>query len=251
MIKIGLTGQSGFVGTHLYNRLNAMSEKYLTIPFEDSYFDDELKLRSFVKQCDVIVHLAAMMRSPLKGVVYNTNMRLVNQVIEAMDNEHVAPDIFFASSIQENNGSEYAQCKLDGKARFMEWAEAHHSGFGCTVFPNLFGPQARPNSHLFIATFCYKLTHGEEPQVLVDNTISLKYIHSMLNDMLPFMERVIEKKSIEQLEFDPDYKLKVTEVLAILSAFSTFEKTGKTIVLNTQAERDLFETYSSYKNYSL
>lgn len=249
MIRAGITGQAGFVGTHLFNKLNAMSDKYITVPFEDAYFEDDMKLRTFVKQCDVIIHLAAMMRSPQEGVVYAINMRLVNQVIDAMEKENVSPDIFFASSIQENNGSEYARCKLDGKARFIEWAKAHNSGFGCTVFPNLFGPLARPNSHSFIATFCYKLTRGEEPQVLMDNTVTLKYIHSMLKDMIPFMERVIENKSIEQLEFEPDYKLKVTKVLAILQEFAKADKEGVVPELKTQVERDLFDTFVEYKLY--
>lgn len=252
MIKVGITGQSGFVGSHLAAKLNSMPNKYSIIPFEDSYFEDEQKLRNFVRHCDVIVHLAAMMRSPIEGMVYETNMRLVNKVIDAMNAENVTPDTFFASSIQENNGSEYARCKLDGKALFIEWAKEHHTGFGCTVFPNLFGPGARPNSHSFIATFCYKLTHGEEPKVLVDNTVSLKYIHSMLNDMIPFMERVIEDKSIKQLEFEPDYKLKVTEVLSILEGFKKeYQCDGVTPKFNSSAEKDLFETFVSYVQYNL
>lgn len=242
---------SGFVGTHLANKLMLMSEKYNIIPFEDSYFEEDSKLRNFVKQCSVIVHLAAMMRSPIEGMVYETNMRLVNQVIDAMNAENVTPDIFFASSIQENNGSEYARCKLDGKALFIDWAREHHAGFGCTVFPNLFGPGARPNSHSFIATFCYKLTHGEEPKVLVDNIVTLKYIHSMLNDMIPFMEMVIANKSIEQLEFTPDYKLKVTEVLYNLQRFAKADSEGLMPELNTQAEHDLYNTFIEYKNYTL
>lgn len=251
MIKVGITGQSGFVGTHLYNTLISSPEKYICIPFEDSFFQDDNKLRLFVRQCDVIVHLAAMMRSPIEGVVYETNMRLVNQVIDACEKEHVYPDIFFASSIQESNGSEYARCKLDGKARFIEWARKHNIGFGCTVFPNLFGPFARPNSHSFIATFCYKLTHGEEPKVLMDNDISLKYIHSLLKVMIPFMDKVIANKSIEQLECLPDYKLKVSEVLAILLKFARADNECITPTLVTQQERDLYETYVSYKNYRL
>ena len=102
MIKVGITGQPGFVGTHLYNALGEQPDKYKRIPFEDCFFEDESKLRNFVKQCDVIVHLAAMMRSPIEGMVYETNMRLVNQVINACERENVTPAIMFASSIQED-----------------------------------------------------------------------------------------------------------------------------------------------------
>ena len=62
MIRVGITGQPGFVGTHLYNELGLFPDEFLRIPFEDSYFQSEEKLRSFVRECDVIVHLAAMNR---------------------------------------------------------------------------------------------------------------------------------------------------------------------------------------------
>jgi UDP-2-acetamido-2,6-beta-L-arabino-hexul-4-ose reductase len=62
MLKIGITGQSGFIGTHLYNYLGLQKDEVTRIPFQDSYFTDEIKLQEFVKQCDVIVHLAAVNR---------------------------------------------------------------------------------------------------------------------------------------------------------------------------------------------
>ena len=201
MIAVGITGQPGFVGTHLYNALGERAEIFKRIPFEDSFFEDENRLREFVKQCDVVVHLAAMMRSPIEGMVYNTNMRLVHQVLEACEKENVAPALFFASSIQEDNGSEYGRCKMEGRKIMMEWAVSHNSGFGGMIFPNLFGPLARPNSHSFIATFCYKLTHDEEPKLLVDNNISLKYIKSLLNELIPMLEDVAVNKKITWSKF--------------------------------------------------
>lgn len=247
MIRIGITGQSGFVGTHLTKRLQEYPDKYQIIPFLDSFFQNQMKLRNFVSQCDVIVHLAAMMRSPKEGEVYSTNMRLVNSLISAIDAEQVTPDLFFASSIQENNGSEYAKCKLDGKKVLSDWALLHNRGFGCMVFPNLFGPYAKPNSHSFIATFCYKLLHSETPIVIQDNLISLKYIDSVLDELLPFFDNVINTKEVKQLELKPDYKLKVTEVLSILKSFFDAEEKGLSPLLINQAEKDLYTTYNSYK----
>lgn len=74
MINVGITGQPGFVGTHLYNELGLLSDSVVRIPFEDSFFESEAQLRAFVKQCDVIVHLAAMNRHPDPGVIYETNI---------------------------------------------------------------------------------------------------------------------------------------------------------------------------------
>lgn len=251
MIRVGITGQSGFVGTHLFNALGDFPEKYIRIPFEDAFFEDLSKLRTFVSQCDVIVHLAAMMRSSVEGEVYQVNMRLVHQLIEAMDTEKVHPCILFSSSIQEGNGSEYGRCKQEGRKVLSDWAKNHQTGYGGMIFPNLFGPGARPNSHSFIATFCYKLTHGEEPKVIVDNTVSLKYIDNVINIIIPIIDDVYVNHTISDTILEPDCQLKVTEVLDILNSFKKKEEKGQEIVFSSLAERNLFSTYEKYKNYTL
>ena len=44
MLHIGITGQAGFIGTHLYNFFGLKKEEVIRIPFEDSYFDHTDKL---------------------------------------------------------------------------------------------------------------------------------------------------------------------------------------------------------------
>lgn len=245
MTTVGITGQPGFVGTHLFEALEQFPDKFRRIPFEDSFFEDESKLRTFVKRCDVIVHLAAMMRSPIEGEVYKVNMRLVHQLIDAMEAENVAPCILFSSSIQEGNGSEYGRCKQEGRELLEDWAKAHNTGFVGLVFPNLFGPGARPNSHSFIATFCYKLTHGETPQVLVDNTVPLKYIVNLKQELLEIISDVAENKNISTVKFEPEYALKVTDVLNRLNGFLNGSRPIDA------ADKALYETLISYKDYKL
>ena len=81
MLRIGITGQAGFIGTHLYNALSLNKEKYEYIPFKDDYFQREDTLDAFVRQCDVIVHLAAMNRHNDPNILYRTNIELVQKLI--------------------------------------------------------------------------------------------------------------------------------------------------------------------------
>ena len=69
MIKIGVTGQAGFVGNHLYTTLS-LDDTVSLIPFERNFFEDPSKLQGFVSQCDAIVHLAAMNRHEDQEVIY-------------------------------------------------------------------------------------------------------------------------------------------------------------------------------------
>lgn len=245
MIRVGITGQSGFIGTHLFETLKQSPETFDAIPFEDAFFEDEKSLRAFVSQCDVIVHLAAMMRSPIEGEVYNVNMRLVHQLIDAIDSEKVNPCILFSSSIQEGNGSEYGKCKAEGRQLLQDWAGDNKTGFAGLVFPNLFGPGAKPNSHSFIATFCYKLHHGEDPQVIVDNVVPLKYIGNLMEELVAIIKELFEKKDIRTIKFEPEFEMKVTDVLQRLEGFAAGKTPGNVI------DNELYETFISYKTYKL
>jgi len=48
MLKIGITGQAGFVGTHLYNTLGLYSEEFERVPFEKDFFSNQQQLKQFV-----------------------------------------------------------------------------------------------------------------------------------------------------------------------------------------------------------
>ena len=127
-MKVAITGQVGFVGTHLYNWLN-LDENFELIPFKDEYFGDKKKLEEIVSSCDALVHLAAMNRHDDPQVIYDTNIKLVKQVIEACENTNSTPHILFSSSTQEERDNLYGKSKLDGRVLFEEWAEKNGASF--------------------------------------------------------------------------------------------------------------------------
>jgi len=109
MIKIGITGQPGFIGTHLYNTLGLYPEKFKPIECRDEYFSNPEQLEGFVRQCDVIIHLAALNRHNDPQVIYETNVDLVKKLIDAMNKADVRPHVLFASSTQEERDNPYGK----------------------------------------------------------------------------------------------------------------------------------------------
>ena len=101
MIKIGITGQEGFVGTHLYNTLKLYPKEFEVLDYDISYFDNENQLNSFVSNCDTIVHLAAKNRHKSQQVIYDTNINLVDKLISSCEKTGTRPHILFSSSSQE------------------------------------------------------------------------------------------------------------------------------------------------------
>jgi UDP-2-acetamido-2,6-beta-L-arabino-hexul-4-ose reductase len=183
-IKIGITGQTGFVGTHLYNTLGLYPEEYKCIPFEDEYFVDEVKLNNFVSQCDVIVHLAAMNRHNDPEVIYNTNISLAKQLISACESTISTPHILFSSSTQEERDNLYGKSKKEGRKLFEKWADKNNAKFTGLIIPNVFGPFGHPYYNSVVATFCHQLTHNETPKIEVDGEIKLIYVGELVQTII-------------------------------------------------------------------
>lgn len=245
MIKVGITGQAGFVGTHLYNTLGLTPDKYERIFFEDSYFQNVDLLRAFVKQCDVIVHLAAMNRHPDPQVIYDTNIKLVKQLIEAMEEEGVTPHILFSSSTQEERDNEYGKSKREGRELLEQWAIRNNANFTGMVVPNVYGPFGMPNYNSFVATFCHKLTHGETPQVLQDSVVNLIYVGSLVAHIIHKIET--KTVAIERDLVPFDFEKKVTDILSLFENFkSLYFDQGFIPELKDKNEINLFNTFRCY-----
>jgi UDP-2-acetamido-2,6-beta-L-arabino-hexul-4-ose reductase len=247
MLKVGITGQAGFIGTHLYNYLNLKKEEIITIPFEDSYFDNEDKLNGFVTSCDAIVHLAAMNRHGDPQVIYDTNLRLVRRLISVMEATGSRPHILFSSSTQEERDNLYGKSKRDGRLLFEQWAEKNNADFTGFVIPNVFGPFGNPYYNSVIATFCHQLTHDEQPKIAVDATLQLIYVNELVH---LFYQKITERGSIKgAVRYDVQFTSEkmVSELLKNLEYFKkVYYEEHSFPELNSIFELNLFNTFRSY-----
>jgi UDP-2-acetamido-2,6-beta-L-arabino-hexul-4-ose reductase len=248
-MRIGITGQAGFVGTWLYNTLG-LHKEYLRVKFEDSYFKDKQKLREFVRNCDTIVHLAALNRHPDEQIIYETNVSLVRALIDAMEAEEVIPHILFSSSSQEERDNLYGKSKREGRELFERWAEKTGASFTGMVIPNVFGPFSRPNYNTFVATFAHMLINDENPEIKVDGDIKLIYIGSLCEFIISRINNT-SKDQIERVYVPHDFESKVSEILEkFINYTELYNNTGIIPVLNDRNDINLFNTFRSYINHS-
>lgn len=249
MVKVGITGQAGFVGTHLYNTLGLFPDEFERVFFDDGYFNDEKALRRFVSECQVIVHFAAMNRHPDPQVLYDTNVRLTQTLINALEKEQETPYVLFSSSIQESKENEYGRSKRECRELLERWAEKSGAPFTGLIIPNVFGPFGMPHYNSFIATFSHKLTHGENPQVLQDDYVSMIYVGNLCNYILDKI-RNVNLPSFPGVEQDfvfYDFERKVTEILDLFEYFKeNYVEKGYIPKLKTKNELNLFNTFRSY-----
>ncbi len=253
-LKVGITGQPGFMGTHLYNYLNLKEEVEL-INFRDDFFKNEEELQAFVKQCDVIVHLAAMNRHNDPEVIYEINTKLVKQVIAACEQTNSTPHILFSSSTQEERDNLYGKSKLEGRKLFEKWAEKNKANFTGFVIPNVFGPFGHPYYNSVVATFSHQLTHNEQPQIQVDGELKLIYINELVEEFYRGIKRELSGQNSSVFLYNVPHTSvhKVSEILNLLEGFkANYFEQGIVPSLDNSFERNLFNTFICYfdiKNY--
>lgn len=242
--KIGITGQNGFVGTHLYNTLGLYPDEFERIEFERNYFESEQELDVFTANCDVIVHLAALNRHESENVIYETNLDLVKRLISSLERTKSKAHVLISSSTQEERNNLYGKSKKEGRELLLSWANENQGTITGLIIPNVFGAFGKPFYNSFVSTFCYQLTHGENPSVENDSEVKLIYVQELIEVILLEIRkgenkplRVIEATAIK----------KVSEVLLILNDFKDkYLAKGEVPQLKDMFEHNLFNTYRSF-----
>jgi UDP-2-acetamido-2,6-beta-L-arabino-hexul-4-ose reductase len=244
MKRVGITGQKGFVGSHLYNTLGLNPEEFERIDFHKEFFDIPQKLDAFVEQCDVIVHLAAMNRHPDPNVIYDTNVKLVKKLTESLERTGSKVHVIFSSSSQEEKDNLYGKSKKEGREIFVKWAELSGGKFTGMIIPNVFGPFGKPNYNSFIATFCHKLTHGETPVIDNDGDVKLIYIAELVQEIIKQI-KTGETKNVYEIPHTSVNK--VSEVLKKLENYKKlYFENGEIPVLESKFDLNLFNTFRCY-----
>lgn len=242
MKKIGITGQNGFVGSHLYNKLQIQKDEFKLVEFRHDFFDNQRKLQEFVSQCDVIVHLAAINRHDDHDVLYNTNVNLVVKIRDTLISLGITPHVIFASSTQEERNNSYGNSKQKGREILADWAKQYNAVFTGLIIPNVFGPLGKPFYNSVTSTFCYQISNNQSPTIINDSQLDLIYI----DDLTEAIASIILKNENNNKKFiQPSFKSTVSEILKKLNYL---KENG----INYQSANDfdikLLRTLNSYMN---
>ena len=242
-MRIGITGQNGFIGYHLTQTIKYKHSDYTLVPFQKSFFEEESALVVFVSSCDVIVHLAGVNRAETDEKVYDANIKLNTVLKKALIDANFKGHLLFASSSQENGDSIYGKAKKESRVLLEDTINSLGGKFTGLIIPNVFGPFCKPNYNSFVATFCSKIVNHESPEIINDTEVPLLYVGNLVEQIL----EAIRKPKESLFEIRPDLEVKVTEVLGLLNTFKDSYLDSNTIPsLKTPFELQLFNTFRSY-----
>ena len=245
---ICITGQNGFVGSHLYNTLKLFEEKYIIKEFKNEFFNDSNVLDKIISECDTIIHLAALNRHIDDKVIYETNIDLSKRLIDSLVRLNSNAQIIMSSSIQEDSNNYYGKSKKDSRNMFIELSKKKSNNFVGLVIQNVFGPFCSPNYNSFISTFCNKLINENTPKIIEDKTVSLIYVEDLVEIII---DQINNNHNNHEFTIDNLHNYKVSKILNKLTNFKlSYIDCGIIPNLDNDFDLNLFNTFRSYIDYN-
>ena len=243
-INVGITGSDGFIGKSLSNFFKIKSKINLFLLNKEE-FKSEKKIINFVKDCDVIIHLAAINRDNDLNKLYETNIQLVKSLINACEESKSKPTIFFASSTQDTLNNSYGKSKLEGRKLFERWSKKNNTNYTTLIIPNVFGPYCKPFYNSVVSTFCYQLINRETPEIKNDALINFIYVYDLAEQI--YNSVTSSEKSVNDIIIKSDLNIKVSDLLIkIRKIHNLYYKKNIFPKLENEFDRNLFITYISY-----
>jgi UDP-2-acetamido-2,6-beta-L-arabino-hexul-4-ose reductase len=244
MKRIGITGQSGFIGSHLYNTICLSKDKFSLVFFNKIAFKCNNEIDQFVSKCDVIVHLAGINRHVNQYELYQENLNLTEALISSLNRTKRKPHIIFSSSTQENRENLYGNSKKHAREILHKWASEVKAAFTGLIIPNVYGPFCKPNYNSVVATFCNQLINDISPKIDIDAHLNLIYIGDLVSKIIQIIDKKIESP---YYVIEPEQTIKVSDLLFLLQGFKDqYLLKGIIPKLSSKFEVQLFNTFRSY-----
>ena len=237
MIRVGITGNTGCLGMTLAARIRGNRETNL-IAFERSWFNEPEMLQHFVAHCDWIIHFAAISRDGDGERLYQTNMRLLEQLLAAVTTTQFSGVVALASTTRYAGKLPYHKSKRDGAALLLKTATENAFRSSVLLFENAFAPGVLPDYNSVVSTFCANIAAGIECKIDSDAQLTLL---SAAEQMDQLMEKILAGNIPVTMTFKGAVHLSVSELKEKLEIM-------RTAILNKQIPR--FETRFEYELYT-
>ena len=229
-IRLGITGQSGFIGSHLFRKAK-ISGGFIPQEFHRDFFEKTEDLKKFADSCDVIVHLAGLSRHEDGEHLYRTNVGLTEKLIRACSGlqkillgstTHIGKDLPYHAS----------------KRRSAELLE-RYGNFAILLMANTFGPGSRPFYNSVVSTFCSMAASGRAPDRIDDALLQLIYVDDLCSEIL----KAAKSAECGTIEIPHTHEIRLPELWNKLKAWS---EGGKPQIADA-FDAELYTTFLSYR----
>lgn len=244
MKKILITGAYGFIGRNLRAAFLGVEDVELLL-FDIKNTDEELK--SFVKEADMIFHLAGVNRPKKISEFSEGNTGLTELIISYLEEFAKSTPVIFSSSIQVDWDNPYGQSKKDAEDALIKYSKSSTAPVLIYRFTNVFGKWSRPNYNSVVATFCHNLTHGLDIQINdARRELEFVYVDDIIEEFLEIYKMDNFSLSTYFYKIPVTHKVQLGQLADILKSFAENRRTSLVEDFSDDFVRYLHATYLSY-----
>jgi len=173
LLRVGLTGSRGFVGSHLKDALESL-DRVRVIPLRRPTKTSTLNFKNLkrrISDLDVIFHLAGVNRGAEKEILEGNVMGTWNLLEALKTSGNTKAHLVFASSgqiypastslIRENRRADPPTIYGVSKKAAEDLVRLSGFSFTSVRLSNVYGPRCRAGYNSVIATFCQRATQGQ------------------------------------------------------------------------------------------
>ncbi|MBF9152154.1 NAD-dependent epimerase/dehydratase family protein [Novosphingobium jiangmenense] len=242
-MQVLVTGSDGFIGKNLLVHLAERGIKNVLKFGRQHNVDDLVQL---ARQADVIVHLAGANRIEHGQDFQRDTVNLTRALCDALATRVSPVAVYFASSRQVGNGSDYAASKQEAERMLLSVARHAKVTLHIERLPNVFGKWCKPNYNSVVATFCHNLAR-ELPVDCHDASaaVDLAYIDDVCAGISCFIDQASGGRETAIGEL-PCYRMSVGELANVLTAFRDGRDRMTTENVGVSPYRELYATFLSY-----
>ncbi len=250
-INLLITGADGFIGKNLISYIKNNSKNIVLRTYTKQNNFKQLKEAIFWSE--IIIHLAGENRSDNRENFYKNNIdlskKIADLVIEKLNLTKKFTKIIFSSTIQVDGDSVYSISKRKAEEYFLNVKKIYKMPIHIIRIMNVFGKWCKPNYNSVVATFCYKLIHNQEINI-IDGKKNLNLIY--IDDLVKIILEIIldtknqKYKISDNVALSPTYDIEVQELATLLRQFHENRKLKKIDNLGKGFFKALYSTYISY-----
>lgn len=191
-MQIGITGANGFLGFHVRAFFYAKTKYKIKLATHETFADDSA-LDGFIKDLDVVIHLAGVNRGDDRTVEAE-NVQIAELLIASLERVKLTPLVLFANSTHIERCSAYGRGKFKASDKLSAWAQTCGAVFVDMILPNIFGEFGRPYYNSAVSTFCFQLANSEPQTIHEDAEIELIHAQTVAHKMLDLIQDNLSQK---------------------------------------------------------
>lgn len=244
MKTVLVTGAKGFMGKNLIERLNKLDDVKVR---EFDIQDSEEDLRTYLKEAQLIFHLAGVNRPENAEEFKKGNVLFTKKIVELLQELNQFIPIVFSSSIQASLNNPYGISKKEAENILVKYSKKNHTKIYIYRLPNVFGKWSRPNYNSVVATFCHNISHGLDIEISdEEKELELAYIDDVVKEFISLLHR--EKNDVEKRyhKISKTYKITLGELAKKIYEFKDIRKTLLIPNFKDDFTQCLYATYLSF-----